>query len=135
MKKNLASVSGSGALAGRFDNTIAPKLSDGSPNPAYAARQRAIEEELAMRVARLHNGGSVALSPDPALLTRTCVKDGPNPNYPACDDGSYVNKFIGIISGGDWRSLRCTADAKTGTGAQYTGRGLDFSPLKLPSNH
>jgi RHS repeat-associated protein len=135
IKKNLASVSGSAALAGRFDNTIAPTLNNGSPNPAYAARQRAIEEELAMRVARLHNGGSVALSPDPALLTRTCVKDGPNPNYPACDDGSYVNKFIGIISGGDWRSLRCTADAKTGTGAQYTGRGLDFSPLKLPSNH
>jgi RHS repeat-associated protein len=135
MKKNLANVSSSAALAGRFDNTIAPRLSDGSPNPAYAARQRAIEEELAMRVARLHNGGKVALLPDPALLTRTCVKDGPNKNTPLCDGGSYVKKFIGLVNDGhgDWRSLRCTADAKTGTGGQYTGSGLDFVPLNLPS--
>ena len=135
IKKNLATVSGASAISANFTNSVAPTLPDGSANPAYAVRQRAIEEELAMRVARLHNGGaSAALHTDLSVLTRTCIPSGPNKNTPLCDTGSYVQKFIGIINDGhgDWRSLRCTDDAKTGTGADYTGRGLEFSPITLP---
>jgi RHS repeat-associated protein len=138
IKKNLATVSGTSTISSNFTNDVAPTLPDGSANPAYAVRQRAIEEELAMRVARLHNGGkAAALNTDPSILTRACIATGPNKNVPLCDTGSYVQKFIGIINDGhgDWRSLRCTADAKTGTGADYTGRGLEFSPITLPSHH
>ena len=37
-------------------NNLAPKLANGQPNPAWAARQRQIEIELAVRTGRVHNG-------------------------------------------------------------------------------
>jgi RHS repeat-associated protein len=138
IKKNLATVSGTSTISSNFNNDVAPTLPDGAANPAYAVRQRAIEEELAMRVARLHNGGkATALDTDLSILTRACIASGPAKNTPRCDVGSYVQKFIGIINDGhgDWRSLRCTADAKTGTGTDYSGRGLEFTPIALPSHH
>ncbi len=136
IRNNLRTVLGAAALSSNFNNTLAPTLPNGTPNPAYAQKQRSIEEGMAMRVARLHNGGQrVALSIDTSVLTRSCVSNGPNRNMPFCDTGNYVNKFIGIINDGhgDWRSLRCAINPQTILGTPGTWRGLELRPLNLPN--
>lgn len=125
IRKNLATVLNEQAISANFNNAEAPTLTNGSPNQAYDTRQRAIEEELAMRVARLHNGGTGATSTDTSVLTRNC---GASP----CDIGNYVKKFIGITaSAGDWRSLRCATNPTNGSGAAGTWRGLELTSLSL----
>jgi RHS repeat-associated protein len=125
LREDLKTVLGQASLSSHFVNVEAPTSSGGAVNPAYQTKQRSIEEELAMRVARLHNGGkNIALSPNTAALTSN-------------DTGNYVKKFIGIINDGhgDWRSLRCTADTKSaGTNGTPKWRGLEFKALKLPTN-
>lgn len=89
-----------------------------------------------MRVSRLHNGGkAAALSTDVSVLTRTCIDTGPAQNYPLCDANAYVKQFIGITNGhGDWRSLRCAADAKSaGSSSARKWIGLEFKPMSLPT--
>ncbi|MHB8921464.1 MAG: hypothetical protein ACYC3N_10620 [Halothiobacillus sp.] len=125
IRKNLRDVLNAPNLSGRFQNAETAALPNGQPNPAYAQRQRQIEEELAMRTARRHNGdkANTALSPDVSVLTRACTDQ----NKPRCDVGDYVHKFIGLTAGhGDWRSLRC-ADSS----ARNDWRGLQMQPLKL----
>jgi RHS repeat-associated protein len=137
IRNNLRTVLGTAPLAAGFANAETPTLPGGGVNPSYKAKQQSIEEELAMRVSRLHNGGkAAALSENISVLTRTCINTGPDKNTPLCDIGNYVNKFIGITNGhGDWRSLRCAADAKsTGSGNNAKWRGLEFKPLSLPVN-
>jgi RHS repeat-associated protein len=125
LREDLKKVLGQASLSSHFVNAEAPTTSDGAANPSYQIKQRSIEEELAMRVARLHNGGkNIALSPNTATLTSN-------------DTGNYVKKFIGIINDGhgDWRSLRCAADIKSaGTNGTSKWRGLEFKALKLPTN-
>jgi hypothetical protein len=137
IRSNLREVLGTASLAAGFLNSETPTLRSGGVNPSYASKQHSIEEELAMRVSRRHNGGkAAALSGNISVLTRTCIDAGPDKNTPLCDIGGYVKKFIGITNGhGDWRSLRCAADAKSaGSGSNAKWRGLELKPLSLPAN-
>lgn len=134
LREDLNTVLNKTSLSANFMNAEAPTSSDGTINPSYRTKQRSIEEELAMRVARLHNGGkNVALSTNTSSLTSTCTAS----NSSNCDTGSYVKKFVGIINDGhgDWRSLRCATDANSsGTSSVTKWRGLQFNSLKLPTN-
>jgi hypothetical protein len=104
IRNNLRKVLSDPGLSNRFENSKASLINSSTSAQDFKNRQREIENELAMRVARLHNGGSGALSSDPNVLLRRCVRNGPTP----CDLGNYVKIFIGIDSArGDWRSLRC----------------------------
>ena len=120
IRNNLREVLKKSDLEANFKNTESPPSTEKKINSAFDARQREIEEELAMRVARMHNGGASAFQKDSESLTRTCVSKGPRP----CDQGDYVKTFIGIQSGrGDWRSLRC--------GQLDKQRGIQLMPLKI----
>lgn len=133
IRNNLRQVLGKSTLTNNFMNPETPNLPGGAINPSYSSKQRSIEEELAMRVSRLHNGGDkAALSENISVLTQACVKSGPNKNWPLCDMGDYVKQFIGITSGhGDWRSLRCAADGSAGSALKWLG--LEVKPLDLPA--
>jgi RHS repeat-associated protein len=121
IRNNLRRITENPPLSSQLTNSVASKLPDGTPNPTYKARQRQIEDELAMRTARLHNGSPGALSLDLSVVTRSCSRDGPRP----CDQGDYVKTFIGARAGrGDWRSLRC--------GDIGARRGLQLMSLQLP---
>lgn len=125
LREDLKMVLGQTSLSSHFVNAEPPTSSGGAANATYQTKQRSIEEELAMRVARLHNGGkNIALSLNSAVLTSN-------------DTGNYVKKFIGIINDGhgDWRSLRCAADTKSErTNAPPKWHGLEFKALKFPNN-
>lgn len=94
-------------------------------NRVLAEFPSAKEEEIAARVARLHNGGNWRLPM--AGLT------GANDAY------GYVKRFIGINRGeGEWRSLRCVENfgpnvttVGPGTAGQGIG-GLEMRRLTLP---
>jgi hypothetical protein len=104
IRNNLRRVLANSDLAGRLRNNEPKNSTNPTENYRYEARQREIDDELAMRVARLHNGGAGGLLGDIKTLTRSCIKGGKIP----CDIGDYVKTFIGIKAGrGDWRSLRC----------------------------
>ena len=87
----------------------------------------ASEEEIAGRVARLHNGGPGS-NWDAASFTTLTSSDAFN----------YVKRFLGwsgYKSEGDWYSLRCTESLgnetlKPGTQGKGIG-GLQMTPLKL----
>lgn len=116
IRNNLRAILAKSALEDQFINNEL-KEKDGSKNKKYLVRQRAIEENLAMRTARLHNGGN-AYTADIADLTRSCSAGTP------CDIGGYVNAFTGIATGrGDWRSLRCFSNE--------VARGIQMIPLKI----
>jgi hypothetical protein len=120
IRDNLRRIQANQALSKRFVNEEPMKSANDRTNALYESRQRQIEEELAMRVARLHNGGGAPFAPDPSTLTRKCA-----PNVGPCDLGDYVKSYIGVTPGrGDWRSLRC-AD----TDARW--RALEMTPIRL----
>ena len=85
------------------------------------------EEEIAMRVARLHNSGR-ASKWDTRVATDLTAKDAYH----------YVKRFIGSRRNeGEWHSLRCTNDfgptaatVAPDTQGQGVG-GLEFTPLRL----
>jgi hypothetical protein len=108
----------SNALQEGLKNKELPLLETGAVNPKFKVRQREIEQEIAMRVARLHNGGGEPLSVNIDNVTRSCKIGRP------CDSGDYVKTFIGGNPGrGDWRSLRC--------GDIGGFRGLQLLPIDL----
>jgi hypothetical protein len=94
-------------------------------NRVLAAFPNANEEEIAARVARLHNGGTWR-APLAQLLG-------------AGDSYNYVKRFLGINRGeGEWRSLRCVENfgpnvttVGPGTAGQGIG-GLEMRRLTLP---
>jgi hypothetical protein len=95
-------------------------LPNRSLNPSHVVRHIQIEEELAMRIDRLHNCVGDPASMDVNILTKERkLNSGP------CDVGEYVKTYIGMKPGrGDWHSPRC-ADAN----ARW--RRLERTPLKL----
>lgn len=122
IRNNLRRVLRNSQLSSQFVNNVSPTLASGQPNPAYTQRQREVEEGIAKRTARLHNGGGSPFDPNITTLTRNCNAGSP------CDIGSYVKSFIGISAGrGDWRSLRCG----TPQGGNQALHGLELTPLKL----
>ena len=114
LRANLRSVQNEPDLRQQFVNTQQPNTSE------WLNRQRAIEENLAARVARIHNGGvyhpaphssrRLGLHPDVNFITRACTTS----TGALCDiNGRYVGNFLGIVRGrGEWRSLRCTDGLK-----------------------
>ncbi|MBK4733343.1 RHS repeat domain-containing protein [Noviherbaspirillum pedocola] len=117
IRNNLRKVIGDKNLRDQFVNDEVQQEGE-KKSDRYLFEQRRIEENLAMRTARLHNGGLGAFSNEIGNLTRDCKKGAP------CDLGGYVTTFIGITPGrGDWRSLRCFSDEKS--------RGLEMIPLKI----
>jgi RHS repeat-associated protein len=118
IRNNLRMVIASNALQEGLKNKELPLLETGAVNPKFKVRQREIEQEIAMRVARLHNGGGEPLSVNIDNVTRSCKIGRP------CDSGDYVKTFIGGNPGrGDWRSLRC--------GDIGGFRGLQLLPIDL----
>jgi hypothetical protein len=117
IRNNLRKVLASQELADHFINKEPQTLGD-KKNEKYLLEQRRIEEELSMRTARIHNGGTGAFSTEITDLTRACGKQRP------CDWGGYVGSFIGINPGrGDWRSLRCFSSESL--------RGVEMIPLRI----
>lgn len=120
IRNNLRYVLNQENLKSRFDNNKLDLIDSSKNAQEFKDRQRQIEDELAMRVARLHNGGPGALSIDPSKLLKTC---GGN-NGDTCDLGGYVTTFIGVASGrGDWRSLRCADGIEK--------NGIELKPITL----
>ncbi|NEX62455.1 RHS repeat-associated core domain-containing protein [Noviherbaspirillum galbum] len=124
---NLRTIENILELQSQFRNDERPFSSE------WKSRQRAIEENLAARIARLHNGGvyrpganqlprSLAFHPDESVLTRQCT----NQTGSLCDiNGRYVANFLGLVQGrGDWRSLRCSDNLTNNV-------GLEVTPLKI----
>lgn len=124
-------------------NTNPEKLADGSINPAWQKRQRAIEIELAARVARLHNG-DLCKKPSKGchknvattgtmqeLMTADSRKNG----------RQYATRFLNIADWpvtqpanprrqqptGDYFSLRCASKLPQ----VVTRGGMQMKPLKL----
>lgn len=108
IRDNLRTVLARNNLQAQFQNN------ETAGTPAYHARQREIERNLAMRVARLHNGGNAF---------RLNIEELLQPQY---DLGSYVQGFLG--NRGNWNSLRC---GTTAGNQNNTWRGLEISPLIL----
>jgi len=111
IRQNLRTVLGIKELTDQFQNT---EVLFPLPSDAYLARQRAIERNVTMRTARLHNGGpkgSAFATNVEDLLTK--------------DAGSYVSKFLS--SNGNWLSLRCA----TPDDNQARWHGLQLAPLQL----
>jgi hypothetical protein len=121
IRNNVRKILAEPALKARFKNEGVSKPVLETGGSAVDTRQRRIEDELAMRTARMHNGGRpTAISTDVTALTRSCTLD----LKILCDNGNYVKTFIGIQSGrGDWRSLRC--------GDINKNRGLQLLPIQI----
>lgn len=120
IRKNLRSVLANPDIKDRFQNSKLTVINSSKSVQEFKDHQRSIEHEIAMRVARLHNGGNGAFSTDIDTLSRKCVRGGPRP----CDTGDYVKTFIGILPNrGDWVSLRC--------GEMAEKNGIELNPLVL----
>ena len=105
LQKNLETVLNSPRLTGVFVNSATPGTD------AYRTRQRRIEEDIASRVAVLHNSGNVMRATARTLNLPGFIQD-------------YVDEFIGTAGRGDWRSLRCSDDLADRA-------GLEFQKLEL----
>lgn len=97
LKSNLETITNTPAISARFVNNETPGTE------AYRARQRLIEDELARRIAIIHNAGSGGTSVN--ISVPQYVQD-------------YVNEFVGTASRGDWRSLRCSDELGDAKGIQ-----------------
>ncbi|MEO6279418.1 RHS repeat-associated core domain-containing protein [Roseateles sp.] len=101
------------------------KLMQNNLTRVLARYPTADDEEVAARVARLHNGGNWQAP----LATLKGAGDSFN----------YVKRFLGDIHGeGEWRSLRCVEDFGTGVTTVAPGTagsgvgGLEMKTLTIP---
>ena len=103
--------------AGRrqFDNAEPPGTD------AWRARQRAIELDLAQRVAVLHNSGNLALA------TRRDLRGWLDSN-PQAWVAQYVAQFVAADARGNWETLRCVPGLAPGTALQLAR--LDAMPAR-----
>lgn len=99
LKSNLDTVTRAPAIAANFVN------GEAVGSDAHRNRQRVIEDELARRVAVLHNSGSVVNATSANLTVPGYVQD-------------YVNEFTYSAGRGDWRSLRCSDELGASPGLQ-----------------
>jgi RHS repeat-associated protein len=105
LRDNLRTVLGTSTLVSQFVNTEKKGTTE------HVQRQRVIEDNLATRIAILHNAGSVKLATDPAIR-------------PAGSPVGYIDGFLFGYGRGDWRSLRCSEELKSQA-------GLQMKPLEL----
>lgn len=89
LKDNLSTTLRATPLSGRFDNVEA------SGTEGWLQRQRVIEDELAQRVAALHNWGNVGRVTASPMRLPVWVR-------------AYVDEFMSVAGRGDFRSLRCS---------------------------
>jgi hypothetical protein len=97
LKSNLETIMNAPAISTRFVNNETPGTE------AHRVRQRVIEDELARRIAIIHNAGSGGTSVN--ISVPQYVQD-------------YVNEFVGTAGRGDWRSLRCSDELGDTKGLQ-----------------
>lgn len=105
LKNNLSKIVEAPSLAGQFLNTEAPGTDE------HMIRQRTVEDDLAQRVAAMHNWGNVRRITAPAMDLPSWVKN-------------YADEFSRSVGRGDWRSLRCGDELKNTA-------GLRMQPLNL----
>jgi len=94
LKANLSTVMDAPVLKGRFINAQPPG------SDAHRQRQRVIEEELAQRVAAMHNWGNVGRVTASSMRLPTWV-------------AAYVDEFMSMAGRGDFMSLRCSDELGT----------------------
>lgn len=116
-------------------NSVAPTLVDSTANPAWAARQRAIELELAMRTARVHNG-DYNRSAREGSFAAVLAEDS------AARGRQYAHRFVNAAEQpvvqpadpnrrqptADYFSLRCTASLSS---TKVPRGGLQMTALQL----
>jgi RHS repeat-associated protein len=105
LQKNTAAVLSGLSVSKRLINSESPGTSE------YFTRQRAIEIELARRVAVMHNYGNLSSATAVPLRPPKYVQD-------------YVDEFVGIAGRGDWLSLRCSEDLAS-------RNGIEMKPLEF----
>ena len=105
LKTNLSAVMNAPALKGRFVNAQAPG------SDAHVQRQRAIEDELAQRVAAMHNWGNVERVTASPMRVPPSVK-------------AYVNEFMSTAGRGDFLSLRCSDELTSVPGLRMQTLGV-----------
>jgi len=105
LRDNLRRVLDAPSLAGAFDNVEAPGTD------AWRVRQRAIELDLARRVAVLHNSGRLDLATRPDL-------DGWLRANPQAWVARYAAQFVADDARGNWEALRCVPGLAAGTALQ-----------------
>jgi RHS repeat-associated protein len=115
LRDNLRRVLDARSLAGVFDNAEPPGTD------AWRARQRAIELDLAQRVAVLHNSGNLALA------TRRDLRGWLDSN-PQAWVAQYVAQFVAADARGNWETLRCVPGLAPGTALQLAR--LDAMPAR-----
>ena len=115
-------------------NNIAQTLSDGQPNPAWAARQRQIEIELAIRTGRFHNG-DIGRAAQNGTFNAVLAADSSHGGR------QYGRRLVNAYEypvvqpadrrrwqpTGDYFALRCTADLPN----SIPRGGIDMKPLNL----
>ncbi len=99
LRDNLRTVLSTKLLAELLKNSETPGTKK------YFARQREVEDELAQRIAILHNSGSRKNASQVSPELPTWVAD-------------YVREFVRVADRGDWRSLRCAENLGTKGGLQ-----------------
>ena len=103
LKSNLETIMNTPAIRARFVNNETPGTE------AYRTRQRAIENDLAVRTAITHNRGSGGTSVN--ISVPQYVQD-------------YANEFTRVAGRGDWRSLRCSDELGDTKGLQFNNLNL-----------
>jgi hypothetical protein len=125
-------------------NTLPQTLADGSVNPAWQARQREIEIQLAARTARMHNG-DLCLNGTAQNCSLWAAQQAGFADMMAADQQArgrqYATRFLNVPEWpvtqpanprlqhptGDYFSLRCTDTLP----ASVTRGGLQMRPLSL----
>jgi RHS repeat-associated protein len=99
LRDNLRSVLSAKSLEELLKNSEKPGTKE------YFARQREVEDEIAKRIAILHNSGSRKRAEQVVPELPAWVAD-------------YVREFVRVADRGDWRSLRCAENLGTRGGLQ-----------------
>lgn len=117
-------------------NNIAPALANGQPNPAWTARQRQIEIELAVRTGRAHNGDYNGAAQNGSFAAVLTADSHPTRGrqygrrlvnafeYPVVQPPNSRNQQPTA----DYFAIRCTAELP---GSVPRG-GIQMNPLSLP---
>ena len=121
LRDNLRRVQAAPSLAGRFEN----------PHPAgstaWLEKQKAIELDLAQRVAVLHNAGRMDLATDPNLA-------GWLARQPSQGISRYVREFTAQNNAGNWDALRCAPGLAPGRALQLADLAASFERSAGRSN-